>query len=220
VLLGLISSDFTVWQNLILIAVFALALLCAIIPHEIAHGYAALKMGDPSAKLAGRLSPNPARHIDPWGLACFVIMGIGWAKPVPVNPFNFRNFRRGNFWVSIAGVLTNLVIGFVMSLFLFLVWRFGNIGNVGIFALYYFFGFVVVINITLMIFNLLPIFPLDGFNVLNSFTKPDNRAMNFIRQYSPFILISMLLVLMFTGVLAWARNGIIDGFLQFWGLMF
>ena len=219
-LLGLISSDFTVWQNLILIAVFALALLCAIIPHEIAHGYAALKMGDPSAKLAGRLSPNPARHIDPWGLACFVIMGIGWAKPVPVNPFNFRNFRRGNFWVSIAGVLTNLVIGFVMSLFLFLVWRFGNIGNVGIFALYYFFGFVVVINITLMIFNLLPIFPLDGFNVLNSFTKPDNRAMNFIRQYSPFILISMLLVLMFTGVLAWARNGIIDGFLQFWGLMF
>ena len=199
---------------------FALGLLCAIIPHEVAHGYAALKVGDPSAKLAKRLSFNPARHIDPLGLLCFVMAGIGWAKPVPVNPFNYKNFRKGNFIVSIAGVITNLIIGFISSLFLYLIWRFGNLDNLGMFALFYFFLFCTAINIALMIFNLLPIFPLDGYNILVSFTKPNNRYMQFVRQYSMFVLLAVLMVLMFTGWFGVARDGIMNGFFWFWGLMF
>jgi len=205
---------------MILIVVFGMALMMAIIPHEVAHGYAALKCGDPTAKLAGRLSLDPRRHLEPMGLLMFVLVGIGWAKPVPVNPFNFRNFRRGNFWVSIAGVITNLVIGFVASFFFFLIYRFGNYDNTLIWALYYLFFFITVINIMLMIFNLLPIFPLDGFRILESFTKPTNAFMNFVRQYSMFILLAVLMVMMFTGWIIDARDFVLNGFLWFWGLMF
>jgi len=208
-------------ENLLLLLAFALALLCAIIPHEVAHGWAAYKMGDPSAKIAGRLSFNPKRHIDPLGLLCFVVMGIGWAKPVPVNPFNYKNFRRGNFWVSIAGVTVNLIIGLIASLLMYIVWRFGNLDALGIYWLFMLFFFVTVINITLMLFNLLPIFPLDGYNVLVSFTKPNNRFMMWNRHYSMFILLAVLMTLMFTGALAIVRDFIVyDVFIRFWGLMF
>jgi Zn-dependent protease len=208
------------WEDLILVLVFALALLCAIISHEVAHGLAALKMGDASAKLAGRLSLNPAKHIEPVGLLCFCLVGIGWAKPVPVNPFNYKNFRRGNFWVSIAGVVTNLIIGFLASLFLFLVYRYANTNNLGFFALFYFFYFCTAINISLMVFNLLPIYPLDGFNMLVSFTRPDNRYMQFMRRNSMWVLLCVMTALIFTRALGYAADGIADGFIAFWGLIF
>ena len=222
-LFGIVQNGLGWEFNFILVLVFASALVCAIIPHEIAHGFAAYKMGDPSAKIAGRLSPNPAKHIDPLGLMCFVFAGIGWAKPVPVNPFNFKDFRRGNFIVSVAGVLANLIIGFFASLFLYLVFRFQSANtdvNLGIFALFYFFYFCTVINISLMIFNMLPIFPLDGYNMLVSFTKPNNKYMNFMRHNSAWVLLVVMFVLMFTGAIAIARDSIVDGFLWFWGLMF
>ncbi|MDR0462502.1 MAG: site-2 protease family protein [Christensenellaceae bacterium] len=224
-LFGLVQSDLSFEFNIVLLLVFALSLLTGIIPHEVAHGFAALKQGDPSAKIAGRLSLNPAKHIDPMGLAAFVFIGIGWAKPVPVNPFNYKNFRRGNFIVSIAGIITNLVIGFSSSLFLYIVYRFGNVDSLGIFALFYFFFFCTVINISLMLFNLLPICPLDGYNILVSFTKPTNRYMQFMRQNSHWVLLSVMIFLMLAdfmgyGVIGVVRDGIIDGFLSFWGLMF
>jgi len=219
-LFGSLPWDF----KIMVVLAFVLAIMIALVLHEIAHGYAALKCGDPSAKIAGRLSLNPARHIEPMGLLCFCIAGIGWAKPVPVNPFNYRNFRRGNFWVSIAGVLVNLVLGFVFSLFMFLMYKYVGMdkinGNLGLYFVYYFFLMTTAINITLMIFNLLPVYPLDGFNMLVSFTKPDNRFMEFSRKYSMFILMGVLVVLIVTGALAIARDGIVDGFLWFWGLMF
>jgi len=224
VIFGLIRSDIGWEYNIVLIAAFAIALMAALIPHEVAHGYAALKQGDPSAKIAGRLSLNPAKHIEPLGLLCFVLAGIGWAKPVPVNPFNYRNFRKGNFWVSIAGVLTNLVIGFTFSLFLFLMYNFVGMdsinNNVGLYFVYYLFLFIVIVNIMLMLFNLLPIFPLDGYNVLVSFTKPNNSFMRFMRQYSMFVLMGVLMVLIFTGWLVVAREWITDLFLSFWDIIF
>lgn len=84
--------------------------LFSLILHECAHGYVALKCGDPTAKMLGRLSLNPARHLDPLGTLCMFVLGFGWAKPVPVNPRNFRNFRRDDFFVSIAGITVNMTI--------------------------------------------------------------------------------------------------------------
>ena len=92
-------------------------ILLSLILHECAHGYVALKCGDPTAKMLGRLSLNPARHLDPVGTMCMFLLGFGWAKPVPVNPRNFRNYRRDDFLVSIAGVAVNLTIFAVCVLF-------------------------------------------------------------------------------------------------------
>jgi len=226
-LFGLISNSFTVTQNLVMIAMFGVAILIALVLHEWAHAYAALKQGDYTAKLAGRLTLNPAKHIDPLGLLCFCIAGIGWAKPVPVNPFNYRNFKRGNFFVSIAGVSVNFMIAVVCSFGLFMVisnadiWLqndrifFGNISTFE-FALFFFFFFAMIVNIALMIFNLLPIPPLDGYNLLRSFTKPNNGFMRFMRENA---LIMLLLIIFFALPMIGALRGIIyDGLMGFWGL--
>ena len=92
----------------------AAAILPALILHECAHGYVAYRCGDPTAKMLGRLSLNPARHLDPIGTICMVLLGFGWAKPVPVNPRNFRNYRRDDLLVSIAGIVTNFCL-FLLS---------------------------------------------------------------------------------------------------------
>ncbi len=92
-------------------------ILISLILHECAHGYAAYRCGDPTAKMLGRLSLNPARHLDPIGTLCMFLFGFGWAKPVPVNPRNFQDFRRDDFFVSIAGVTVNMTI-FILAVLL------------------------------------------------------------------------------------------------------
>lgn len=95
-------------------AVYALYLagtvLLSLILHEVAHGYVALRCGDPTAKWMGRLTLDPRKHLDPIGTACMLLLGFGWAKPVPVNPRNFKNYRRDDFLVSIAGITVNLTL--------------------------------------------------------------------------------------------------------------
>jgi len=92
----------------------AVAVLTALTLHELAHGYVAYKCGDPTAKMLGRLTLNPLKHLDPFGAACLLLLGFGWAKPVPVNPRNFRDYRRDDFMVSIAGIVVNLSL-FILS---------------------------------------------------------------------------------------------------------
>lgn len=189
----------------------------AIIPHEVAHGYVALKMGDPTAKNAGRLTLNPAKHIEPLGLLCFVLVGIGWAKPVPVNPFNYKNFRKANFWVSIAGIITNLILGFIASLVMVLLTAFaGGINNLGIFFVYEFFMLFMVINISLAIFNFFPVYPLDGYNILVSFTKPNNKFMIFMQENATVMLLVFMAVVMFTDTIGIVRDGLVALFESFW----
>ena len=93
---------------LVYILYFAVTILISLILHEVAHGWVALKCGDPTAKWMGRLSLDPRKHLDPVGTVCMLVLGIGWAKPVPVNPRNFQNKRRDDFLVSIAGICMNL----------------------------------------------------------------------------------------------------------------
>jgi len=210
----------SVAEIVIFLAVFALSITIGISCHEWAHAFAAYKSGDHTAKLAGRMTLNPVKHMEPMGLLCFILVGFGWAKPVPVNPFNYRNFKRGNFWVSIAGILTNLVLGFVFSFGYFMVDTFGS-GGLFMFALENLFMLGMVINISLAVFNLLPIYPLDGYNLLVSFTKPNNSFMRFMRERGMIVLMIVLFVIPLVfgvSIIFEVRGLLMDAFLSFWGL--
>lgn len=145
---------------------YIVVLIISLVLHELAHGYAALSQGDKTALYAGRLTANPLKHLDLWGsflIPLFLIITsagfiIGWAKPVPYNPNNLRNRRWGTLWVASAGVLTNLLLATVFGLLL----RFLPFGAVTQTLL----EIIVITNIVLAIFNLVPIPPLDGSKIL------------------------------------------------------
>ncbi|MEP6508396.1 MAG: site-2 protease family protein [Gemmatimonadales bacterium] len=166
-------------QNFILIAP---VLLFSMVAHEYAHGYAALKNGDMTAYQLGRLTWNPAKHIDPFmtillPLMLFLAGGVifGGAKPVPVNPRNYRNFKRGDIIVSLAGVATNIVIAIICVPLVMLVHAIANIAPAlaapaSIFQLMLVFG--IQLNVALAAFNLIPIPPLDGSHVMKYLLPP------------------------------------------------
>lgn len=203
---------------LIVLVCFVFALFSALILHEVAHGFVALKCGDPTAKFAGRLSLNPAKHLDPFGTIALLICGIGWAKPVPVNPYNFRNYKKASFLVSIAGITTNLILGFISSLLYFVFVNFVS-GFAGEFFSTLFL-YMMAINVMLAVFNFLPIPPLDGFNMIATFAKPNNRFVEFMRNNQLLMLIVLLVVADATGLLMLLRNTIISAFCGFWELIF
>ncbi len=141
----------------------------SVVVHEVSHGYAALALGDPTAKYQGRLTLNPFSHLDPVGSFLVPLLGywaggfiIGWAKPVPFNPYNLRNAKWGEALVAAAGPLSNISLAIIFGLLI----RFGSnliFINQSFLSLA---SFVVVINITLALFNLMPIPPLDGSKVI------------------------------------------------------
>jgi Zn-dependent protease len=146
---------------------FLIILIFSIIIHEIAHGYMAEWFGDPTARLAGRLTLNPVPHIDPLGsiiLPALMLFGsggtfaFGWAKPVPYNPYNLRNFKWGTIWVGLAGVLANLALATIFGLML----RYSM--ELGITDMQFakMLATIVYLNIVLAVFNMIPFPPLDG----------------------------------------------------------
>jgi len=178
-------------------------LLFAVIAHEVAHGYVAWRCGDPTAKLAGRLTLNPLPHIDLFGTIVFPLVLlltnapflIGWAKPVPVNPYNFRNPSRDHLLVSLAGVSTNMLLAVACTMLLGIIVRISGSadGALGIMLQY-----GIVINVILAVFNIMPIPPLDGSWVLYHLL-PGSLAENYRRLF-PYGFI-ILIVLLMTGVL-------------------
>jgi Zn-dependent protease len=158
-------------------------LLFSIVVHEIAHGWTALKCGDPTAQLAGRLTLNPVPHLDLFGsiiLPALIIFShssffIAWAKPVPVNPANFRNYRRDDILVSIAGPISNLLTGLFFTILVIvlqlLVPEFEDNGFWYFILKMCFAG--ISLNVILAIFNLIPIPPLDGSHILASLLPPE-----------------------------------------------
>lgn len=181
-------------QTFINILIQLLILFFAIIVHEVSHGYAALRYGDPTAKHAGRLSFNPLRHIDPFGTVILpmllIIMRspflIGWAKPVPINPYYLRNPREDMMKIGAAGPLSNFALAILFSL----IYRIVGIGPFAYLILY-----AVFINLLLAVFNLIPVPPLDGSRILGGLLPYDlyEKYMR-IEPYGFIILFAFLFI--------------------------
>jgi len=177
----------------------AVPLLYSVILHELAHGWVAYRMGDPTAKWMGRLSLNPLRHLDPVGTLMLFIFGFGWARPVPVNFANLRESRKGLIFVSSAGIVVNTILAFVA---IFLLRFLTPSEHSGAYKMLY---YMARINIILAAFNLIPIPPLDGSKILMGFLS--NRlqyALARLEPYGFFIIIGLF----YFGVL----NPLIDFF--------
>ncbi|MFA5561783.1 MAG: site-2 protease family protein [Eubacteriales bacterium] len=144
------------------------SVLIALTVHEVSHGYAAYRLGDPTARSLGRLSLNPLRHLDIVGTLCMLFLGFGWAKPVPINPRNFKNPRVDMAKTAFAGPLSNILLAFFSIpfylLLLSLVPQLRGAGVVGLFAEYFglFLFYFQLLNLSLALFNLLPVPPFDG----------------------------------------------------------
>jgi len=167
------------------------AVLLALSVHEAAHAYAAFKAGDPTARNLGRMTLDLTKHIDPVGLLCLLFFGFGWAKPVPINSRNFRHYKRDNIMVSLAGIISNFILSFIAAgIFVGVYFGLGFQNEIFLNLMLY----IIMINISLGIFNLLPIPPLDGSHVLGSFLKGKAaRAYAGLQRYGFWILIIMLL---------------------------
>ena len=183
--MGLISLLFEDPGKFLLLAI---PLLYSIIIHELAHGWVAEKMGDSTARWLGRLSLNPIKHLDPIGTIMLFIFGFGWAKPVPVNFNNLRDFRKGLIFVSAAGITANIIVAFCALLLLQLLSPYPVSRY-----LYKVLIELARINIMLAAFNLIPIPPLDGSKILMGFTSRSFQySLARLEPYGFFIIIGLL----------------------------
>ena len=193
---------------LLLMLAYAVVLLLCLPVHELAHGLVAHWCGDDTAKWNGRLTLNPFRHLDVWGTVMIVVAGIGYAKPVPVNSRNFRNYKRDMILVAMAGPLSNFLMA-VVAVGAFRVCSVYVMNIDTLFWLWYILvGIIASINISLMVFNLLPIPPLDGSRLWS--TLLPGRWAYTLERYSQYITIGLLL-LVFSGVLDGPLNLLHNG---------
>lgn len=205
-MLSILTSGGNIQLIIVQLCAMVFALLLAITFHEWAHGFVAYKNGDMTAKYAGRLTLNPIKHFDPIGFLMLAVVGFGWAKPVPIDPDNFKKLRKGVITTSLAGVIMNLILAFVSCALLAILYAIVDAATGGTWAMpnefalrmlqlfQYFFIYGIVVNLTLMAFNILPIYPLDGFHVLEMFTRYDNRYCIFMRRYGSMVLLGILLL--------------------------
>ena len=160
--------------------------------HEFAHAYAAVRNGDITPKIYRRYTLNPLAHFDIIGLMMFVFVGFGWAKPVPINPSNFRKYKKGLFQVSVAGVVTNYCLAFIICPLFILSYGLPDMllfDELIQMFLYYCFWF----NIISFVFNLLPFYPLDGFRVMEALNRKRGKIFTFLRNYSYYILLGLII---------------------------
>jgi Zn-dependent protease len=195
-------------ENPLLFLASILVLLFSIILHEVAHGWVAERLGDPTARMAGRITFNPLPHIDLFGTVILPVslillhspFVIGWAKPVPVNFYRLRRPRRDTMLVSLAGILSNLTLAILISL----VWRLVLLFVSQTGTVFFFFAnvvsFTVGINLLLAVFNLVPVPPLDGSKMVGALLPPRWEAVLFNPQFS-LIGTFVLFALLYTGLL-------------------
>lgn len=210
----LFSGDYSSFEKLSIILpqiAAVLVVIFLILPlHEWAHGFVAYKLGDKTAKNQGRLTFNPIASIDPLGSLFILLFGFGWARPVPVDPRNFKNRRVGMALTAIAGPLANLLASLIAALI-----------YVGVFLatngmapqwIYYCFQFFITINVSLAVFNLLPIPPLDGSKVLGAFMPPKMEAAYYKYQR---LIMPVIFILLVTNILSrplyYAQDACLNG---------
>lgn len=193
-------------------------LIFSVIIHEISHGLSALWLGDPTAKYAGRLSPNPVKHLDLWGsfivplLLVISSTGVifGWAKPVPYNPYNLRNQKYGPAIVGFAGPLSNIILALVAGIIMRTLLVFGISEDLWVFNIL---ALVIVINLLLAIFNLLPIPPLDGSKLLFTILPISEHTQAMLEKYG-FVFL-LIFVFLFSGILSTILSFVLTFFSNF-----
>ncbi|MDE6551232.1 MAG: site-2 protease family protein [Clostridia bacterium] len=211
-----------------------IVIFSSMILHELAHGLVALANGDYTAKMRGRLTLNPAKHIDVFGLIMMLLVGFGWAKPVPVDSRNFRNYKKGMITTSLAGVTVNFILALIsLACIAIMTAIFKSSGIIvggggyiylispsaavkyAYYFFYYLFAYGVLINMTLMLFNLIPVYPLDGFRVAETLLPPDNAYVRFNYRYGNYTLIGLILLSVVIGYIGKAFNVELDIFSLF-----
>ena len=170
--------------------------------HEAAHAYVSHWLGDPTPKMYGRLSLNPLRHIDPVGFLALIFAGFGWGQPVAIDPRYYKHRRRDELFTALAGVAANLVVAFIASLILKLIIRqtYGIMFGVTE-TLYLVVYYIMTINIMLMVFNLLPVPPLDGFNIITQIFKLDRYSWYPVVYNNGFIILMVLIIFNITDMI-------------------
>lgn len=199
-LLSLLRNGFDLGNLIIYVFSMAFVVFCTLPVHEYAHALVATKLGDRSPRLQGRLTLNPMAHISPIGALMILLVGFGYAKPVSVNPRNFKNPKKGMALVAVAGPVSNMLMGFIAEFFAILCLKFSvNAGeSFLLWAVYMFFNYAAIVNIQLAVFNFLPIPPLDGSRILQLLI-PSKYYYKFL-QYERYIIL-VVFALLFMGVL-------------------
>ncbi|MFR7485166.1 MAG: site-2 protease family protein [Acutalibacter sp.] len=195
-----------VWAVLAQVLSVVFVILCILPLHEFAHGWVANKLGDPTAKLEGRLTLNPLASVDPMGALALILFGFGWAKPVPVNSRYFKHPKRDMAITALAGPVSNLLAALVGAVLVVVMEVFAPYNGVTQFiynVLYYY----VVVNISLAVFNLIPLPPLDGSRIVAAFLS-DRAMYTYYRYQNIFVLIMFLLLFSgaMSGPLSTAQN--------------
>lgn len=180
------------------------AILIAITAHEFAHGYVSYRLGDPTPKREGRLTLNPFAHLDFWGTICLLLFRMGWAKPVRINTAYYKNRKKGIILVSVAGPCMNYLVGFLGMLLYGVFYQNGS-------SIMLWFYYLAVINIGLGTFNLIPLPPLDGSNVLQELIPGAGRFFAKTRRYAPLILVLCLVTGLLWTPINYVNTGILNG---------
>lgn len=224
---SIFDYNFTLGEIILLLLAITLIYMLSLSFHELAHGFVAYKQGDPTPKASGRLTLNPLAHIDTWGFVMFLCLGVGWAKPVPVNPLNFKKYRSGIAKVSIAGVAANLILCILGSfLYVLTLNLIGDGGDLLVTIMFW----LMWTNACLFVFNLIPIYPLDGFNFISSFMRSDNKFVQGNIRNAGKIFLWVLIIDLFTDLffgvsiigylLSTLAGWICDPLCKLWQLMF
>lgn len=198
-------------QNVIEMLIVAVITIISITIHEFSHGYASYLMGDDTPKVYRRLTLNPFKHLDVIGAICLALFHFGWAKPVPINPHNYKNKKLGVVIVSLAGPISNLILAFLATV----VWIVFAAGN---YYLIFAMQMLAFLNLGLAVFNLIPIPPLDGSRIVSVFLSERARnKYNSIEKYGVIFIFVICLIpvlgSLFTAILDFGVKGILKGYI-------